>query len=201
MTFSSRAQGGLTLLEVLVVLTLISLISGVLFQGYGYMMGNYQRIRERQNLELRTALVSHWWRSSIATLVAYYEDDLRFTGDRRGLRGASFMPLLSDPGRAREVRWSLENTRGTATLMYEQPPASPIAIKTWENVADASFQYLNDADEWAEFWSTEGVRQLPRAVRIVLRGEPADQVATLTAQVHARRNQHIPNSVILYGHE
>ena len=201
MGFSKRAQRGLTLLEVLVVLTLISLISGILFQGYGYMMGNYQRIRERQATELRTSLVTHWWRSSISTLVAYYEDDLRFTGDQSGLRGASFMPLITAPGRAREIRWFLEYERGTASLFYEQPPARPIAVEIWKDVEGAYFEYLNDADEWTENWGTEGVRQLPRAVRIVLRGVPASQMATLTARVHTRRNQHIPNTVILYGHE
>ncbi len=183
------------------MLTLVSMISSVLFQGYAYMMGSYQRLRDRQSLEMRDALVTGWWRSSMESLVPYYEGELRFSGSDTSLHGASFSPLVSDPGIAREIFWRLEQRDRGWSLIYEQPPFESMSVSHWARADRAQFQYLNQAGEWLSQWSSGGEKQLPEATRLLVVGASESQDFVRTATVITRKNQHIPSTVILYGRE
>jgi len=184
------------------VLTLLSMISTVLFQGYGYMMGNYQRLRDRQMSEFREALVSGWLRSSLESLVPFYENDLRFSGSPRAMRGASFAALWGYPGVASEINWSFESDASELRLVYSEPPHEPVVVERWSAGEQARFEYLSESGDWLPEWRTGVERQIPEAIRAVVSERTGSEVVTsVTAVIPIRKSQHIPSSVILYGRE
>jgi general secretion pathway protein J len=195
-------QNGLTLLEVLVVITLISMISTVLFQGYAYMMGNYQRLRDRQQDEFHAALISGWWRSSLESLVPYHEHELRFGGTATLMHGASFSPLWGVPGVPGEISWRLDSKDDTLQLLYEEPPQASVIVEEWALGAAGRFEYLSESGVWLSDWETGVERQIPEAIRLVVtKPDLPAEAQVVTAVIPIRKSQEIPSSVVLYGHE
>jgi prepilin-type N-terminal cleavage/methylation domain-containing protein len=195
-----RADRGMTLLEMLVVLTLTSMVTALLFQGYGYMLGGYQRLQNRQATEFERALVENWWRNSLESLVPYFEDDLRFSGEDLQLHGATFSPVRGVPGVATEFSWELRPAAADTELHYLQPPFDAQLIKRWDEGEQVSFRFLDQAGNWLPSWIKGEGRQLPEAVQLVVR--PVDDaIRTVTAIVPIRKSQEIPSSVLLFGRE
>ncbi len=198
-----KRSGGFTLVEVLVVLTMISMLSALLFQGFGYMLATYDRLQARQSAEFQKSLAAGWWRESLEAAVPYYDNPLRFSGDEQSMAGASYASLWGPPGVPAEMRWSLERSGQELLLVYEQPPELPVTVRRWDRRADASFAYLSEQGEWQADWRPERDRQLPEAVRLTV-DHPGggDSGATrLTATIPIRKSQFVPTTDILYGRE
>ncbi len=204
MKSSSVRQGGLTLLEVLVVLTLIGMISSVMFQGYAYMLGSYQRLKQRQLVETREALVAGWWRSSLESVVPYFDDELAFTGSPDNLRGASFSPLWGRSGVATEFRWGLAADDVHRRLIYQEPPHAPVVVREWPVSVEAAFEYLSESGQWKQAWVVGEDRQIPQAIRLSLFTRDADDrrlAESLTAVISIRKSQYVPSQVVLFGRD
>jgi general secretion pathway protein J len=199
----SRQQSGFTLVEVLVVLTLISMLSALLFQGFGYMLATYDRLQDRQSEEFRQNLVQGWWRDSLESAVPYYENRLRFSGDALSIHGASYEPLWRKAGIPSEISWRLERRRDELHLVYEEPPYQPVSVQRWGADARAAFSFLSESGEWQMDWLPSRDRQLPEAVQLIIEeGRGAEQrVSVLTAVVPIRKSQFVPVTDILYGRE
>ena len=203
MSSNSARQRGISLLEVLVVLTMIGMISSVMFQGYAYMMGGYQRLRDRQAVELRQALVANWWRSSVEAAVPYYENRLAFAGSPIAMRGASFAPLWGPAGVPTEFVWAIDSSSAGLRLLYQEPPREPVVVKAWPGGGVAEFQYLSETGEWKTEWRDDRDRQIPEAVRLLVDGGggPDGTIEVMTAIIPIRKSQYIPSTVLLYGRE
>jgi prepilin-type N-terminal cleavage/methylation domain-containing protein len=197
-----RADRGMTLLEMLVVLTLTGMVSALLFQGYGYMLGGYQRLQNRQATEFERGLVESWWRNSLESLVPYFEDDLRFSGEDFELHGATFSPVRGVPGVATEFSWELRPAAAGTELHYLQPPFDAQLIKRWDEGEQVSFRFLDQTGNWLPRWMVKkDGRQLPESVQLVIRPADGEALTTVTAVVPIRKTQEIPSSVLLYGRE
>lgn len=196
-----RASGGLTLLEMLVVLTLISMVTTLLFQGYGYMLGAYQRLQNRQVVEFERALVEGWWRNSLESLVPYFDDELRFSGQDSQLHGATFSPVRGVPGVAAEFSWELRATSRSTELYYLQPPFEALRITRWGEGEQVSFRFLDEDGNWLSRWVRGEGRQLPESVQLVIQPTDGEPSFTVTAVVPIRKSQEIPTSDVLFGRE
>lgn len=198
------SQKGISLLEVLVVLTLIAMISSVLFQGYAYMLGSYERIRERQMVELNESLVTGWWRSTLESVVPFYDDERAFSGTSESMQGASFSALGGRSGAAKAFGWSLQTSGGYQNLVYHEPPGIPLTVERWPANEPARFEYLNESGEWQLEWRVGEDRQIPEAIRLIrpavaeARGGSADSI---TAVISIRKSQYIPSQVVMFGRE
>lgn len=198
---SRRFSTGLTLLEVLVVLTLTGMISAVMFQGYGYLLGSYQRMQNRQSLAFERSLVEAWWRDSLENLVPYFDDELRFSGADYRMRGGSYMPLRGAPGTVAEILWELQEEATATVLYYQQPPARALVIARWQAGERVRFQFLDETGEWLPRWVPGESLQLPEAVQLSVESASGELLSTVTAVVATRKTQEVPSSDLLYGRE
>ncbi len=199
----SRQNRGFTLVEVLVVLTMVSLLSALLFQGFGYMLATYDRLQNRQSAEMQKSLAEGWWRDSVEASVPYYDNPLRFAGDTQSIQGASYSPMWRSPGVPSRMTWRLEQQRDGLHLVYEEPPYPPVTIRRWDPGASAAFSFLTKEGQWQADWLPARDRQLPEAVRLAIeeRTSGGSQLYTMTAVVPVRKSQFIPTTDILYGRE
>ena len=163
---------GLTLIEMLVVLVLVSLLGTLLIQGAGFFLGRYasvQRVhREASLAELR----QHWFVSTLQAMVPSRVEARRFVGDATRLEGVTLQALAGEPGAPVRVRWSIGGERGSSTVLYAEDAAAPWTVLTSD--ADAlSFQYADSAREWHGHWPLEADarERIPRMVRLVAGGE------------------------------
>lgn len=190
------------MVEVLVVLTLVSMLSALLFQGFGYMLATYDRLQNRQAVEWQKNLAAGWWRDSLESAVPYHDNPLRFSGDAATIYGASFSPLWGRAGVPAEMRWTFREEGQWLQLVYEEPPRPVVTVRRWPRGASASFSYLSEDGVWQQDWRPQRDRQLPEAVRLVVDPGRSDAEATvLTAVVAIRKSQFIPTTDVIYGRE
>ena len=190
-------------MEVLVVLTMVSMLSALLFQGFGYMLATYDRLQDRQSREFRESLAAGWWRDSLEAAVPYYESPLRFAGDDNTISASSYAPLWGSTGIPSEMKWSLEQESGDLLLVYTEPPMEAVVVQRWERAVNAGFSYLSEAGEWQQDWRPERDRQLPEAIRLMVQVSDNGAIDTmvLTATVPIRKSQFVPTTDVLYGRE
>ena len=114
-------SGGFTLIEVLVVMTLVALVSGVLFEA----LERAYRLKERFGVELfnvqQGQMATDWYRQSVNGLYPDYPDGGNvFKGAEQEFSGLSTNPLGEDYGNPSAVTWKLQSQpqSGISTLVY-----------------------------------------------------------------------------------
>ena len=151
-TISARSTG-FTLIEVLVVMIMVALISGVLFQA----LERAYRLKERFGVELfnvqQGQMATDWYRQSINGLYPDYPDGANvFQGREQQLSGLSTNPLSDDYGITTAVTWKLleQPQSGTTSLVYIENKQET-TILSWHG-RDARFIYLDSTrtphDRW-----------------------------------------------------
>ncbi len=168
------AARGMTLLEVLVVLVLVSLITTALIQGVGYFLGQYQFMQRFQQEADHVAKVRLWFVSSVDGLIAY-RGERAFAGDEKQFSGASISTLGKLSGQVGFLSWQLtENETGSLTLIYTNDVANGWPIQKVQVAAE--FEYQDAGLSWHKKWPPENGADkdiLPSAIRLrnVLAGE------------------------------
>ena len=146
-------SSGFTLIEVLVVMTLVALVSGVLFEA----LERAYRLKERFGVELfnvqQGQMATDWYRQSVNGLYPDYPDGGNvFKGAEQEFSGLSTNPLNADYGMPTAVTWKLQSQpqSGISTLVYVVGKQET-AILSWRG-KDARFAYFDDTrsahDEW-----------------------------------------------------
>ncbi|MDO8890549.1 MAG: type II secretion system protein [Sulfurimicrobium sp.] len=175
---STFLQRGFTLLEILVVLVIVSLASGILFQA----MGQVAHLQKKFGVELVHAqqgeMLSNWFQQSIEGLLPDYPDGKnKFSGSERRLSGLTTNPLAAENGVPSPLVWELAFDAGTGEtrLLYGASKDAAPVISWLGN--KGKFTYLDSKGELHESWPPRlGLwPQLPAAIRVeTLRdGEPA----------------------------
>ena len=150
---SRRPAPGLTLLEMLVVMVLVTLLGTLLLQGVGFFSGKYQVVhRARADLSLAT-LQQHWFASSVRGLNPYGLEARRFVGDARVFEGISLGPVLAEPGMPVTARWMIGGENDSA-LFYAEDGGRPLTVlpATGERLV---FDYADSAHRWHDRWPVE----------------------------------------------
>ena len=144
---------GLTLLEMLVVMVLVTLLGTLLLQGIGFFTGKYQVVkRARADLSL-AGLQQHWFASSVRGLTPYGVEARRFVGNARGFQGITLAPLREEPGMPVTARWSIDADAGS-TLFYAENGGQPLTVLP-ANGEDLVFDYADSAYRWHDRWPVE----------------------------------------------
>lgn len=172
----ARSQRGLSLLELLVVFVIISLVSTVLVQGFGFGLALYERVQTRTDRIANELLVANWFRSSLEAMVAGKTVETTFHGETDRLRGVTLNPLLGESGSPADFEWRLD--RGVLT--YRESGSELTVRDAGETIQ--RFEYLDSDGAWLSTWSpTPEKLELPGAIRVM-----ADEGTVLLATVRSR---------------
>ncbi len=168
-----RAALGLTLIEMLVVLVLVSLLGTLLIQGSGFFLGKFatvQRVHREASLD---ELRQHWFVSTLQAMVPSKLEVRRFAGDASSFEGVTLQALRARSGDPVRVRWSIDadGEGGASVVRYQEEDAPPWTVLHAEEGALA-FQYAGADREWRERWpvAEDARERIPRAVRLVSAG-------------------------------
>jgi len=178
------SQRGFTLVEMLVVLLIVGMVSGLLFDGTAQLMGMQARL-ERQLTRLRgEALRADWLRQVVQGLQPDYEDGKQiFKGSPRGFSGLTTNALSAGYGAPEPFAVTLaHNAAQNSMLLGYGNGRNASVLMSWPGNR-GRFLYLDDRGEAHEDWPPPlGLwPQLPRT--ITLEGE-RDGAPWLIAAAH-----------------
>jgi general secretion pathway protein J len=184
-------QRAFTLVEMLVVMVLIGLLVTLLMQGFGYAMGIYQRVVQRQYSAYSETMMYQWMESTLGAQIAARPKDRGLEGDQNQVSTYSFRPLVASPGLKTLVNWQLESTGG-------QLGQTSFVVRSWPSAA-GEFEYLADDGSWHSQWPVEKTTApaLPEAVRLVIR-LGSDQLNYVVA-VETRKRPEVTMEEAQYG--
>lgn len=178
-----RKAQGLTLLEILVVLVIVSITSTLIFQSLWQLTHLQSRLQQSDQTNESLLLESDWLRQVISGLYISTSNKDDLAGTETLMTGWTFSPLSSSIGAA--TKFQLEIKRDSATgkniLTYEDeytPRQNLIDFGT----AKASFTYLDEAgekhQEWPPVFAAE--KMLPRNVMLNIIGEQGIETIVAT---------------------
>lgn len=153
MVVRTRQQNtGFTLLEMMVVLVLVSLITVLLMQGFSFVVGLQERIRQQliqiQDSELR----EQWFRMVVRSFHrGRSSDDAAFHGDAKQLSGLVLQPLNKVAGMPTTISWKIEQVGTDYFLTYQEEQEVPVTIMRWAT-ATPEFRYMDDKGNLNETW-------------------------------------------------
>lgn len=110
----AAAGGGFTLVEVLVVLVILALVSGVLLTAFDRILDIRMRLATFLDGVEAPTLISDWFRSTVGGLVADAPHSAgNFTGDAHHLTGLTLAPLDAAQGVPTVITWGVEFDTGS----------------------------------------------------------------------------------------
>lgn len=166
------SQRAFTLVEMLVVLLIFGMVSGLLFEGATQLMGIQARL-ERQLTTLRgEALRADWLRQVVQGLQPDYPDGKHvFKGSPRGFSGLSTNPLAAGYGALQPFAITLAHDAATNSMLLRYGGADNTSLLLNWSGDRGGLRYLDERGEAHGDWPPPlGLwPQLPRA--ITLEGE------------------------------
>ena len=194
---NSRTRG-FTLLEVLVVLVITALVSAVLMQGMGLVLGLRDNLGEKlldlDQLSLERNRVTF----PLEGVVPDFDDgeDL-FKGVEGSVSGLTIKPLLRREGRPTRFAINLLYDAGSRlnTLVYQEGNDPVITLSSWEG-GQARFRYIGVDGQWVESWPQESAPvQLgviseirpPQLPELILLDTQSTEVPDFAVAILARR--------------
>lgn len=147
------AHRGFTLIEVLVVLILVAMVSGILFQALERAYGLQKRFGTELFRTQQGQMVIDWYRQTVQGL---YPDQAGgrnlFKGNDREFSALSVNPLGQDYGAPTAIRWSLRSNldTGATELIYgESNDETPLIA--WRG-KEGKFIYFDAQQEPHDQW-------------------------------------------------
>ena len=178
-----RSHRGFTLIEILVVLIMVAMVSGVLFQALERSYSLQRRFGTELFKVQQGDMAINWYRQTVQGL---YPDRAGapdvFRGDASGFSGLSTNPLGEDFGGPTAVQWKLVTRVDAARtdLVYLDRKAESVVL-TWRG-SKAKFVYYDEAQVAHDRWPPPlGLfPQLPRQIQIEANdgGDPIAIVAS-----------------------
>jgi len=199
----TRASRGLTLLEMLVVLVLVSLLATLAFQGLGYVLDKRDRFTRYLDGMRERALFDAWYGNVVAGLYpARSESDNRFQGSGERVSGLTMQSLTEPTGVPVPFSLRLERADGGIVLRYQERGELNWILQRWPDAARAHFRYADGSGGWRSQWPPERdlsearPPQLPASVALHLEsatGNAGDARRVWQADVEATR--YVPPSI------
>ena len=164
--------GGLTLLEMLVVLALVALLGTLIAQGLGFFLARYDTVQRVARDAGQAGLQQHWFASSVEGMVPYRQLERQFNGDAATFTGSTTQPLAAESGMPVRARWTIEDDGVASHVLYQEDaaptndgPSRWAVLRTPDAVA---FQYAGVDGTWLDAWPAREVgERIPRMVRLV----------------------------------
>lgn len=183
----ARRAGGLTLVEMLVVLVIVGLTASLVIEGIGQGLGLMRRVGADQG-DLYRELMGFGWVSQLVSAAApNAQAQDGFEGNAGRLRLHTFRPLLGPEGVESVVELELDRE---GKLLYREgdqsmtlPLAGPVR----------AFAYQDATDRWYPKWPQDDERWLPERVRIEF-----DDGNTLDIGVQTQRQPFVNNDDMLF---
>ena len=169
-----RSQAlGLTLIEMLVVLVLVSLLGTLLVQGTGFFLGKYAAVKRVHRESSLAALSQHWFISSVQAMVPSRVEARRFAGDASSFEGVTLQALAAEPGLPVRARWSIEADGASEAVVYAQEDGKSWTVLDADHEGGLAFQYADSTGLWHDRWPVETDspnpprERIPRMVRLI----------------------------------
>ena len=179
-----RRALGLSLMEMLVVLVLVSMISVLLMEAVSFVFGRYARVQSHLEAAGEQYLPDNWFRRSVSNLVAASDSVDSFMGSERSFAGHSLSPILDRDGIYTRVRWDLVPEGHFIALYVTENENDSVVVRRWR-AKSAKFSYLDTENSfqatWTEFIEGEKEPRLPRAVKLSIDPENQDRFEILAA--------------------
>ena len=157
------AARGLTLVEMLVVLVLVSLLGTLVLQGTGFFLDQFATVERTHRDTSRAELRNHWFASTVGAILPSRQAKRRFVGESTYFEGVTLEPLAAASGLPSRIRWSVDGDR----VLFAESGAQSWTILDGQDTG-LSFQYADSSRQWHDWWSPEGTREyIPRMVRLV----------------------------------
>ena len=178
-----QTPSGFTLIEVLVVLILVAMISGVLFQALERAYGLQRRFGTELFRAQQGQMATDWYRQTVQGLYPDQADGPNlFKGSDKGFVGLSVNPLGLAYGAPTPIQWSVRPNleTGTTDLVYAEG-GRETSILAWRGKA-AKMVYFDAEQKTHDRWPPAlGLfPQLPSQIQLWVedRAEPVVIVAT-----------------------
>lgn len=176
-------QAGITLIEVLVVLIIVGMTSGILFQA----LERAYQLQQRFGVELfniqHGQMSADWYRQTIQGLHPDYPDGQNiFHGDDRAFSGLTNNPLSDEYGAPTPITWKIRDTQqnGSAELVYiEEKHETTVLTLRGNQIRFIYFdEKLTPHDSWPPPLGLS--TQLPKQIQLVVKDtiEPINIVAS-----------------------
>lgn len=152
-------RGGFTVMEMLAVLTLVSLLGTLVVQGLGFFAARYEAVKRSHRDVDSFALWQHWFAATVNGIVPVGVRERGFRGDATTFSGTSLQPLAGEGGVPAVVRWTV--AEGGAAVVYQEeglaaPPGQPIAWRLpLAREGAHSFSYADRQGRWHDAWPTD----------------------------------------------
>ena len=175
---TANLQNGFTLMEVLVVLVLVSLLSGLLMDGFGYVLRLRSSVTQQLKKQRILQLQEYWLRNLLGGLITISleykptETEL-FHGNASSLEGQSLNALEIPAGIPQRFSLALSQTAELIELKYQTGEKTQWVLGKWP-AQKAVFRYLDDQGNWTATWPPQlGVKtqQLPQAIQLQIDSE------------------------------
>ena len=160
-----RSSLGLTLVEMLVVLVLVSLLGTLLLQGTGFFLGKYATVKRVHREASLEALRQHWFISTVQAMVPSRIEARRFAGDAFSFEGVTLQALAAEPGLPVRARWSIDADGASEAVVYAQVDGESWTVLASDDEGLA-FEYADSAGEWHGHWPIETDPRNPPRERI-----------------------------------
>lgn len=162
-------QPGFTLVEMLVVLLIVGMVSGLLFDGAAQLMGMQARL-ERQLIRLRgEAMHADWLRQVVQGLQPDYSDGKQiFKGSPRGFSGLTTNALTSGYSALQPFAVTLTRDGASNRMVLRYGSGSNESILLSWPGERGSLRYLDDRGQAHEEWPPPlGLwPQIPRGITL-----------------------------------
>lgn len=163
---SPRRRCGLTLVELLVTLVLVSMLGTLLVQSVGFFAARYETVQRIARDAARAGLRQQWFAASVHGLVPDGVEARRFEGAPTGFQGTTLAPLEAAAGLPVTVRWSIgAEAGGGLAVGYAEDGAPRRRVLVREG--PLAFRYADARGAWHERWPPPGSREwTPSQVRL-----------------------------------
>lgn len=163
---------GMTLLEMLVVLALVTLLGTLIVQGMSFFLARFDTVQRVTRNAAQAELQQHWFASSVEGMVPYRQAEWQFKGDAVAFTGVTTQPLSAESGMPVRARWTIEDDGVESFVVYHEDgaPTNDGAV-SWTVLTTPStlvFQYAGADGTWLDAWPPRITAQrIPRMVRLV----------------------------------
>ena len=179
-----RRSHGISLMEMLVVLVLVSMVSVLLMEAVSFVFGRYSQLQSHLDASGDRYLPDTWFRRSIGGLVAVPDRMDAFAGSEDSFEGHSLSPLSARDGTYTKISWYLVPEERYIALYARENEGQALRVQRWDALT-ARFSYLNTEDTFQQTWTgvVEGDSKprLPRAIKLTIELDDRQRLEILAA--------------------